>query len=262
MNRTSIDFLYEMVADIHFSSFNFLIVNQTSEDKLLVSNDKNVRVINSFEKGLAKSRNLAITNALGDICLFADDDVKYVSNLKEIITKAFAKRKEADVITFQMIDEFGNLFKEYPNIESHNKKTLYLVNSVVIAFRRINLLNSKVLFNEHFGLGSTFETADEYVFLRNALKANLNMYYEPEIILKHPFESSGKDEGSDTLIFARAALFYKYSGVLSYLRLCKHLYLVYRNKKLKFNQLYKKYKVGLKGIKTYKSYLKDGLEIR
>ncbi|MBT8259756.1 MAG: glycosyltransferase family 2 protein [Flavobacteriaceae bacterium] len=262
MNRTSMDFLYKMTEQLEFTSLEYLIVNQTSKDKLLVSKDNNVRVINSFEKGLAKSRNVAIAHAKGDICLLADDDVKYFSKLNEKISQAFISKKEADIITFQMVDEHGNLFRDYPDILKHNKKTLYLVNSVGIAFKRKNLLDRKVLFNELFGLGSIFETADEYVFLRNALNKNLNMCFEPVSILEHAYKSSGKNEGFDKLIFARAALFYKYSGFLAYLRLFKHLYLVYKNKGIKFSQLYSKYKVGLKGIKEYKMYLRKGLEKR
>ena len=44
------------------------------------SDFENIRVINSFEIGLSKSRNLAIKNALGDICIIADDDIEYVED--------------------------------------------------------------------------------------------------------------------------------------------------------------------------------------
>ena len=76
----------------------------------------------------------------------------------------------ADIITFKMNDLNGNSFKDYPIIKNHNKKSLSFVNSVVIAFRRNSIISNKVLFDENFGLGSIFQTADEYVFLRNALE--------------------------------------------------------------------------------------------
>jgi glycosyltransferase involved in cell wall biosynthesis len=262
MQRTSLSFLSEMFPEDDFLNFNILIINQTTKDKLLKSNYDNIRIINSFEKGLSLSRNIAIKNAKKEICLFTDDDVKYVRSFEEIILSSFNKHKKADVITFQMIDDKGKLFKNYPDIVEHDKKSVNTVNSVVIAFKRQRLIDKNVLFNCHFGLGSTFQTADEYIFLRNALKATCNILFEPQIILSHSFYSSGKAVGSDKVLYARSAVFYKYSGVLSYLRLCKHLFLIYKSKDIGFKEVFKKYYIGLKGINKYRQLLKQGLEER
>ncbi|MBT8273254.1 MAG: hypothetical protein KJO77_05570, partial [Bacteroidia bacterium] len=140
------------------------------------------------------------------------------------------------------------------------KKTISTANSVVIAFRPHVLRSKNVRFNINFGLGGTFQIANEYVFLRNALKAGLRIYFKAAVILSHPFYSSGKAFRSDKLIFARAALFYKYSGFLGYFRLCKYLYLLYRQGHLKRNELIPKFKVGRKGIKTYKDLVRKGLD--
>ena len=72
MQRTSLSFLSEMFPENNFLDYNILIVNQTSRDKILTSNYTNIRVINSFKKGLPQSRNLAIENAEKEICLIAD----------------------------------------------------------------------------------------------------------------------------------------------------------------------------------------------
>ncbi|MDD7885338.1 glycosyltransferase family A protein [Flavivirga sp. 57AJ16] len=262
MYRTSLSFLAEMFPEDNFLNYNILIVNQTSNDKLLKSGYTNIRIINSFEKGLSKSRNLAIKNAIGEVCLIADDDVKYQKNFKEIILDTYTKRSEADVVTFQMIDDAGKLFKAYPNITIHNKKTIKTVNSVTLTFRTERLKFHKVGFNQHFGLGAIFQNADEYVFLRNALKANLNVYFEPKVILSHNLYSSGKAVGSDRVIYALSAIFYKYSGVLAYPRLLKHLLFICKRKRIAFREIIPKYRVGLKGIKEYKRLVKLGSEKR
>ena len=262
MNRNSLGFLDDMFRDDNYLNYNILIVNQTTNDRLLVSDYDNIRVINSFEKGLPQSRNLAIENASGDICLIADDDVTYKKDFDLNILNAFEKFDKADIITFQMVDDEGKLFKAYQDIEIHDKRSITKANSVVIAFRKESLIKNSVSFNTNFGLGTMFPTANEYVFLRNALKANLKLYYEPIIILSHPFFSSGKDLGNDKIVFARAALFYKYSGILSYFRLCKYLYLVYRKNVLALNELFPKFIIGTKGIKAYRKLVKLGLEKR
>ena len=262
MNRTSLDFLDAMFINNSTSVYNILIINQTSADMLLQSNRANIRIVNSFERGLPSSRNLAISNAIGDICLIADDDLEYEKDFEKAIINAFAKYEEADIITFQMTDETGKLYVEYPDIIRHDKKTVETANSVVICFKRKSIVEKKVLFNNNFGLGAVFPTANEYVFLRNALKKGLNIFFEPKILLSHPHFSSGKDSGSDKIVYARAALFYKYSGILGYLRLGKYLWMNYNLDILKFNELLPKYLIGLKGIKTYRNLLNKGLEKR
>jgi glycosyltransferase involved in cell wall biosynthesis len=261
MHQTSLSFLSTMFSSVSNPDVAVLIVNQTHKDALLVSENQRVKVINSFEEGLPQSRNLALKNAAGDICLIADDDVIYVDNFKEIILSAFEKYKDADIITFQMKDDEGQLFRDYQDIVKHSKDTIYTANSVVIAFR-LESVKQKVSFNPYFGLGAKFEVADEYVFLRNALKAGLLVYFEPKVILSHPKFSSGQDAASDRVIYGRSALFYKYFGLLAYLKIAKHIYLTFKDGKLSFSEIIPKFGTALKGIKDYKHLLKEGLETR
>ncbi|GGK25566.1 hypothetical protein GCM10007962_19820 [Yeosuana aromativorans] len=262
MYRTSLSFLHDMFPNGKYSNYKILIVNQTSEKELLISNENNVRVINSFERGLARSRNQAIQNAESDFCLFSDDDVTYFEGFDSVIENAFKKHPDAHIITYQMVNESGMLYSVYPDVIVHNRKTVSTVNSVVISFDRKKILASSVFFNEIFGLGSIFETADEYVFLRSALRKNLNVFFEPKTILKHPDFSSGKAVGSNKIVFARSAVFYKYNGAITYFKLIWHLLLLIKNNDLGINQFFEKYQQGLKGIGKYKSILKMGLETR
>lgn len=261
MNRTSLTFLEDMFPDDSFLNYNILIINQVSEGEDLKSNFNNIRVINSFEKGLSKSRNLAIKNAKGHICLLADDDVKYVSGFKEIILNAFKKYDRADMVTFQLVNSKGKLFRNYPNITIHNERTIGTANTVVVAFKRNNIIEKNALFNVYFGLGATFRTGGEYVFLRSALRKGVKIFFEPRILLEHPDFSSGQAM-NDNIFYARSAIFYKYDGILSYLKLVWHLFLMLKNKSLTTGQFFKRYKQGLKGISRYKELLKQGLETR
>jgi len=261
MDKTSLAFLDDMFPLHKLEEFNILVINQVPENTKLKSNLENVTVINSLEKGLPQSRNIALQNASGTICLIADDDVKYVSGFKEIILTAFEKHIEADIIAFQMVDENGKLFRDYKDIVKHNEQTIYTINSVVIAFR-LESVKQKVSFNPNFGLGTKFQVGNEYVFLRNALKAGLSIYFEPKIILSHPKFSSGQDIASDRLIYGRSALYYKYYGLRAYFRIAKHIYLTFSEGKLSFSEIIPKFGVAIKGIKDYKLLLKQGLEIR
>ncbi|RMB60466.1 glycosyltransferase family 2 protein [Dokdonia sinensis] len=285
MYRDNLRFLEAMFPHVDYRDFNILVINQTDEVRQLQSNLPNIRVINTKERGLPQSRNMAIKNAKGDICLVADDDVRYVEDVEDIVVSAFAKASLRDsqpsgersakaklaspsetnhptVITFQMVKESGVLYQDYPDIRKHTNKSISTVNGVVIAFNRKLLLEQHILYNNHFGLGATFGTANEYVFMRNVLKAGAVALFEPKVILSHPDVSSGRFQGEDRVIYGRAALKYKEYGVFAYLWILKYLRFLVAHKYIEPEQFREKLKVGFSGIKKYKQLLKDGLETR
>ena len=102
MNRTSLSFIEKMFPHNKLENLSLLIINQTKLGHECVSNFENIRVINTYETGLSKSRNLAIKNAIGDICLIADDDVEYVKDFDEIVKEAYHHFKHASIILFKI----------------------------------------------------------------------------------------------------------------------------------------------------------------
>ncbi len=90
---------------------------------------------------MAKSRNIAIKNALGTVCLFADDDVIYEKDFKEKIMSSHRIRPGSDIITFKMKDFNGNDFRDYPKHKLHDKKSLATANAVVISFKKQAIQN-------------------------------------------------------------------------------------------------------------------------
>jgi glycosyltransferase involved in cell wall biosynthesis len=240
----------------HFSKYNILIINQTTDTNLVSSFEK-VSVINVDEKGLSKSRNLALKHASKKICLIADDDVVYFSNFDIEIVSAFNKNPKASVITFNhqrvgMQVPHNKSTKEY----FHSKKSLENVCSIEIAFQLNDVKENNLSFDENFGLGSYFETAEEYLFLRDAFKLKLIVLFYPFVLVSHPLISSGENQGSDTILFARGALFYKIKDKLAYIWLFKYVFFLVRNNYVYWAQCTHKYKTGLSGIKKYKELVK------
>ena len=47
-------------------------------------NGHRVLYLNTAERGVGKNRNLLLDNASGDICIMADDDMRFVNGYKEI----------------------------------------------------------------------------------------------------------------------------------------------------------------------------------
>ncbi|WP_353778093.1 glycosyltransferase [Winogradskyella sp. 3972H.M.0a.05] len=258
MFREDLSFLEPIFADNDLSDFQILIVNQTDEDKQLKSDLANVRVINSFERGSPASRNLAIANAKGDICLMADDDIVYKPNLKKTILEAYDKHPEVDFISFEAVNEHEKLQANYPDEGVHDEKSLYEIYTWIITFKREVFKERSIFFNHHFGVGSTFKGSTEYVFLRNAFDKGLKMLHYPKTIVMHPEESSGRHMGSDEAFFASSARTHRFYGKLSYFWLLKYTLFMWKDGYIKFSEMPRKFKIGLAGISKYKELKRTG----
>lgn len=251
-NRDTLDFLALMFPFATFSNFNILVINQ-SENSVLHSSFETVKVINVNETGLSKSRNLALKNASKKIGLIADDDVVYLPNFDTEIINTFNQRPDASIITLN----HQRIGKEKPHHPSkkeyaHSKKTIENVCSIEIAFKIKDIKENNLIFDEQFGLGSYFETAEEYLFLREAIGLKLRVLFCPSVIVSHPLITSGDQQGNDTILFARGALFYKTRANLAYIWLLKYVFFLVRKDYIQWNEGVGKYKIGLSGIRKYK----------
>lgn len=255
-NRVNLDFLALMFPFESFSNFNILIINQSDVNQL-ISDFETVRVINVNERGLSKSRNLAIKNASKKICLIADDDVVYFSNFDNEIISAFNQNSKASIITFnhQRIGK-NEPHNKSKKVYSHSNKTIENVCSIEIAFQLKDIAANNIFFDENFGLGSYFETAEEYLFLGDAIELKLKVLFSPFVIVSHPLLSSGENQGDDKILFARAALFYKTKPNLAYIWVFKYVFFLARNGYINWNECWIKYKTGLMGIQKYKELVK------
>ena len=262
MNKKSLDFLVPMFPFSHFSHFSILVINQTLEDCILTSDYPSVRVLNFFEKGLSKSRNLALNNAVKKICVIADDDVVYYPNFREEVVNSFNTLKDASIITFNHKRiGLNEPQKKAKASYLHSLKSIWTVSSIEMTFKLEDIKKNKISFNEYFGLGSIFETAEEFLFLRKSFQNKLKIYYSPFVLVSHPLVSSGVHEGENKIVFARSALFYKTKGILVYLWLLKYLFFLLINNYIKKGESIQKFKIGIAGIRKYKEIAKTDNKI-
>ena len=84
--------------------------------ELLERND--VRIITLKGKGISANRNNALVHSKGDILVISDDDCRYTAEYFNNIRTAYSSYPNADIISFQAIDENGKAYKNcYP--ENH-----------------------------------------------------------------------------------------------------------------------------------------------
>ncbi|WP_020212739.1 glycosyltransferase [Flavobacterium rivuli] len=187
MNRQSLDFLVPMFPMQHFSEFNILVVNQTTQDAMITSHYPRVRVINVFEKGLSKSRNLALTNATGKLCVITDDDVVFKDDFCNHIINAFNENTTAALISFRVEKALGMLYKKYPEGRLTATKMGNRLNimSIEMVVNRDLVQQHKIQFNENFGLGAQFCMGEEALFINRIYETGLQIIVEPRVIAMH-----------------------------------------------------------------------------
>ena len=164
--------------------------------------DVNVHYIETTQRGLSKSRNMAIGAASADVCILCDNDVEYVDDYDEIINAAFEKY-DADVIVF-----FIKRPERQKPVFDHVKKMGYLsvlkIFSPEVAFRKSSIEGIK--FDELFGAGAKFFLGEENLFLYECLKRKKKILYVPEMIAQVRDEESTWFKGYDRDFFiARGA---------------------------------------------------------
>lgn len=256
MNRTSLDFLYKMFPYEKLENLSLIIVNQTDEFHLLNSTIDSIKVINSFDMGLSKSRNLAISNATKQILLIADDDVIYQKNFLKAISNSFNKNDNLDGICFQVIDDQNKFFRKYPLKKKLQLSYFEIFNcmSVEIAFKKSIGKNCK--FDENFGLGSEFQLGEETIWLFDGIKKGIKFGYEPNVILQHEQITTTNKIAIDRLYFCQSVVYYRIFGSTYLVWVTLKLFFDVKQNKIKLSQIPKLFSEAIKGKKYYELYCK------
>ncbi len=153
----------------------------TNEVRSFEWNGHRVTYLSFAERGLSRNRNNALIRADGDICLLADDDMRYFDGYVETVTQLFEKNPTADVIIFNI--------KEPVVTRSVTKKPTrvswlnYLrFGSVRIAFRLNSIRENAIFFNQCFGTGTERGFGEDNLFLTACLRSHLRILAVPEAI--------------------------------------------------------------------------------
>ena len=181
MNRKKYD--YTLLDNLNINS-KAIIVNQCDRDEVIkfYYNGYDIIWIDSKERGISKSRNTAINYADADFCLLVDDDEILKSNYSEIINRIFLENNKVSLIRFR-IEGIEKSFKKYPTkAQNIGFFKSMKISSVEVAFKRQDILDKNIKFDELLGAGSEFNHGEENVFVYNCLKNKLKVKYVPIVI--------------------------------------------------------------------------------
>lgn len=221
-------------------------------------------------QGLTKSRNNAIRLATADICVIADDDVKYRDEYFDTILQVYRNSK-IDIACFKIFTGEGNPgYKNYPATEMIiNRIHTHCVSSIEMTFRLQPVLKKEIFFDERFGLGSWLAGGEEKIFIFDAINAGIKVEFFPHYIVQHPYESTIKyfPKYAKIRVHVGGALDARLNGSVS---IVKALAVTFRllpdllkNKKNPFLYLYERlsgniYILKLSKNKLYESYTHRG----
>ena len=163
-----------------------VVVNQCDVDKIEEFDFINKRgetchakFISTRERGLSRSRNMAIRNASGDICLICDDDEILKDDYPQLILDTYNSNIKCDFITFNIaIAE-----RQFPN---KKLKVGYIralkTASWQITFIRNTIIRQGINFDVEMGAGITLGGSEENRFLFDCLNVGLKGIYTPTVI--------------------------------------------------------------------------------
>lgn len=163
-----------------------VVVNQCDYDKVEEYDYTNksgllchVRFICTRERGLSRSRNMAITNSWGDICVLCDDDEHFEDDYGTNVLHQFERNPSYAIIAFKLIynrKKFGEKEVDY------NRFTAMSLSSAQLAFRRDDVIRTGISFDEMLGSGSGNGGGEENKFLFQLLGKGLKAKYVPILL--------------------------------------------------------------------------------
>ncbi len=155
-----------------------VLINQCDSDGEFqkVNSYGTFRAFFTKERGLSKSRNMAVEKSKGKYCLLCDDDEILYENYKDAIINAYKKYKTADIICF-IVKREGKHYPKYPHKIGYLRSLR--IASWQITFKRDSIKKAGIKFDTEVGSGTKLGSGEENIFLFDCLKKGLKIYYVP-----------------------------------------------------------------------------------
>lgn len=201
---------------------NILIGNQTTYNEVtsIMYNNNLVNVYSFSEKGVGLNRNNILLRANCDYCLFADDDLEYVDNYEELISRYFLKYKDADVIVFNLEEKNSKRFQITKDFKV-NYLNFMRFGAARLAVKRKSISMNNIFFNTNFGGGTRYSHGEDTLFLADCLKKGLNVYAVNCTIAKlTDYRESTWFKGYDTKFFNDKGVLYYFMSKRLFKLLC------------------------------------------
>lgn len=234
-------------------STDAVIINQCDENSEyhVTFDGHNILIINTTERGLSKSRNMAVSKSSAKYLIFADDDFRYSDDYAHMVKEAYMKYPCADAVIFRAIRKSSRIHREFKNGKL-SKYYQFSVNSVRITVKRSVIIEKNIFFDEYFGSGARVSHGEDTIFISECFKQGVN-FYSANTILCTEF-----DEGRQSTWWqGYTEQFFKDKGTLfkrlskNYLLLIMYFVVKHRLKYRKFFSMREVVSLMLEGTKVH-----------
>lgn len=167
------------------------------------------KMISTQTRGVGINRNLALAYASADICLLADDDVRYYDDMEQRVIREFDENPKADLMIFHL--DTDDPIRKQPRYCKTKKWSRFKGlpwGGVRIAFRLSALKRVNIWFTTLFGGGAVFPSGEDSIFLEDIRRAGLNIYVSKQTIGTLSFGTSTWFTGHDKKYFFARGAFY------------------------------------------------------
>lgn len=172
-----------------------IIANQCERNSIedIKWNGYNIKYLNFRERGVGLNRNNALMRANADVCLFADDDIRYVANYPNLVEEAFRDNPHSDVLIFNILGRKLNTKKKKVNWFNYLR-----YGTVRIGVKLKSIRENAIYFNQCFGGGTEHSHGEDSLFLTDCLKKKLKITAVPITIAEIKNERASTWRTNDT----------------------------------------------------------------
>ncbi len=262
MHQTDFSKLKEM--NVHSDIVYANQCNRTAYEELKFDGHT-AKMISTQTRGVGKNRNLALLYASADICLLADDDVRYEDDMEEKILTEFANHLDADVMAFNVRctnpDRHPPIYlktKKWPRIAGIPWGTYR------VAFRLSSMCKANVWFTMLFGGGCLFPAGEDTMWIDAMRKLGLTVYVSKEFIgtVSHK-DSTWFDGYNERYYYGVGALHEAINPKISEIRFWYKIFKTRSQKNMSVHEKLKWLRHGKKGyhkMLSYEEYIKDVID--
>lgn len=227
-----------------------LVGNQTNFNSIESFKWKNhsIKTFNFSEKGVGLNRNNTLMRADADICIFADDDLKYCDGYVKMIESYFKKYPDADVLIFNLLEKNVRrpVIKKVQRVHFWNFLRYGTARMVV---KNKSVKREGILFNQTFGGGTEHCHGEDNLFLADCLKKKLVVYAIPEYLAQLEENRESTWDNGDTFKYLSD------QGILYYVLTKKYWRLLCLQDAIRHSRDYK-----MSWIKAYRIMIKGKTE--
>lgn len=174
-----------------YQDFEIIIIDQSDNDETQCAVNKiedcRIKYKRVSFKGLSKARNEALRMATGNYFCLIDDDANYDSEYLSIAAENIDSRTILSGHIYDTIKQgdFVGYKAKYNKKELPLRMIIRTCPSAGLVFP-MNMIQENGLFDERFGIGGFYGSAEETDLILRALKYGYRVKYLTEMILRHP----------------------------------------------------------------------------